>query len=469
MAPTTPSFARATSRHDHSAILSPSNSSRLQLLIPKPLRINKRPRYLQRHSRRSSRLSINSQPFVGLDGSCDRSLNQHRPTHPLLDHAHAGLPTTALTLPLTPPLTPKRQISSTSTEYHTCASRFSPVPPPTPSPSPLPLIDLSLSQLSSAGLDNHEELLPCALCHQPLASSTHYSFPAKSPLLLHAISCLLPTISINSFSSPLAIADFNFTNAPPLHFCLPCFTHLASLRLCWTCGEPIVRVEERVVCGWACWHWACVACLICRAPVKPPPWIEGQGGGEMRLGESPGCERCRRWIGGLMEAKQGTGVVGARRVRKKPILSDGSRGHDEGVMWRGRGDEAWDDRVTRGRALQHSSFDGPPTPPPTPSPTPSPSPPLHADFQHHSHGMRNGQRIPTRAVNEIIAGFELGPPKPVRKAKTKRAPERRTSLNVETRMGLELGVKYPPLPKWMEKLPGNVRRSRDSGASDDVR
>lgn len=468
-------MSRRRYQPNHSAILRPSNSSCLQLLMPQPLRISKPPLYFQRYSRRSSQYSVDSSAASDRDGRCDKSLSQHKRTHPLLAHAHAALPSTALTLPSLPSTTPKREVSSTSTDYYTCPSHCSPplLPSPPPSPSPAPPAPPIISQghlsKSAVGVASNT----CASCHQSLENSARYAFPATAPLILHSVTRLLATTSPNTNHTPLPYPASNKQQLP--YFCLPCFTHLASLHLCWTCGDPIIRPEERVFCGWARWHWSCTACLICRTPVKPPPWIQG----EMRLDESPGCDRCRRWIGEMMVKPEASGTdIETRQPEKKGLVEAGQRTEESKAVGEERNSKrpkvvtivAREDfkgtelKPIKNTITQHmkiqASFDrkslsGLITPPPSPSPTPIRR---NQAALGSGRGSRSGQRIPTRAVNEIIAGFELGLPMPL--DSFERPRERRASPAWWGTTTIGSGAKQPPLPKWMEKLPGNVRRKR---------
>ena len=47
-------------------------------------------------------------------------------------------------------------------------------------------------------------------------------------------------------------------------FCNECWVWIYDLSICWTCGEVVGRLEERVGFGWCWWHWGCMACLICK-------------------------------------------------------------------------------------------------------------------------------------------------------------------------------------------------------------
>ena len=46
--------------------------------------------------------------------------------------------------------------------------------------------------------------------------------------------------------------------------CKDCWIWVYNIAICWTCGEIVVRDEERVGFGWCWWHWACLGCLLCK-------------------------------------------------------------------------------------------------------------------------------------------------------------------------------------------------------------
>ena len=46
--------------------------------------------------------------------------------------------------------------------------------------------------------------------------------------------------------------------------CKDCWIWVYNIAICWTCGEIVVRNEERVGFGWCWWHWACLGCLLCK-------------------------------------------------------------------------------------------------------------------------------------------------------------------------------------------------------------
>lgn len=51
-------------------------------------------------------------------------------------------------------------------------------------------------------------------------------------------------------------------------FCKECWIWIYDLSICWTCGEIVGRMEERVGFGWCWWHWGCMGCLICKVRIS---------------------------------------------------------------------------------------------------------------------------------------------------------------------------------------------------------
>lgn len=50
-------------------------------------------------------------------------------------------------------------------------------------------------------------------------------------------------------------------------FCEDCWKWIYNLSICWTCGEIVGRMEERVGFGWCWWHWGCLGCLMCKVSI----------------------------------------------------------------------------------------------------------------------------------------------------------------------------------------------------------
>ena len=116
-------------------------------------------------------------------------------------------------------------------------------------------ITASLTAPSTLSLSNgnNASLPPCSLCLSPLSRLQTYSFPQTAPAVTEKVRKLFPRM-----------------NETPI-FCGTCFEAIHAVHLCWGCGNPVHREEERVGCGWAWWHWGCVRCLICRVRMIQPP------------------------------------------------------------------------------------------------------------------------------------------------------------------------------------------------------
>lgn len=128
--------------------------------------------------------------------------------------------------------------ASPPSPYYSTTDLLHPLPPPTsPNPSAVSPAQRSL----------------CDLCHKSLTTTTQpYSFPQTAPAVTDRVRRLFPVVS----ESPL--------------FCGPCFEAIHAVHICWGCGFPVYRAEERVGCGWAWWHWGCVRCLLCRVSLSIP-------------------------------------------------------------------------------------------------------------------------------------------------------------------------------------------------------
>ena len=137
--------------------------------------------------------------------------------------------------------------------------------------------------------EERETFYTCTLCFYPLP-------PKTTPYLL-------PT-SITTSNSPTSDGSRRI-------FCKDCWIWIYDLSICWTCGEIVGRLEERVGFGWCWWHWGCLGCLICKVcnrtspsivilfwsflihlqtPLKPPPWTEDRTG--IELIAPPICDHC---------------------------------------------------------------------------------------------------------------------------------------------------------------------------------
>lgn len=126
------------------------------------------------------------------------------------------------------------------------------------SSSSLPYYSCS-SAISRPPSKNHsgpfKDTIPsnCSLCLNPLPSPLlTYTFPRTAPAITARVHRLFPAVE------------------PSPAFCGTCFEAIHAVHICWGCGNPIHRPEERVGCGWAWWHWGCLKCLICRVRKQPP-------------------------------------------------------------------------------------------------------------------------------------------------------------------------------------------------------
>ena len=151
----------------------------------------------------------------------------------------------------------------------------------------------------------------CALCESELKGTLEtYAFPNTAPAVIASVRSLYPAldsnrnnrsltnwIKSNTVRKPVNVAAEMST--PPT-FCLTCFEELHALHICWTCGLAVHRAEERVGYGWAWWHWGCMSCLLCRAPVRPPAWIAAS----ITLSDSPACKSCLRELRELVSIER---------------------------------------------------------------------------------------------------------------------------------------------------------------------
>ena len=79
--------------------------------------------------------------------------------------------------------------------------------------------------------------------------------------------CSLCGASISLAGSTTQPQDETLSSAQNAHgrlYCSQCWLQTYSLCLCWSCGEPVVRDEEKVGYGWCWWHWGCLSCLLCK-------------------------------------------------------------------------------------------------------------------------------------------------------------------------------------------------------------
>lgn len=81
--------------------------------------------------------------------------------------------------------------------------------------------------------------------------------------------CTLPSTG-KIFTLPYAHIDANSRKGEGSGriFCKKCWIWIYDLSICWTCGEIVGRLEERVGFGWCWWHWGCMGCLICKVCIS---------------------------------------------------------------------------------------------------------------------------------------------------------------------------------------------------------
>ena len=96
--------------------------------------------------------------------------------------------------------------------------------------------------------DSEEFLYTCSLCRRTFSSD-------KKP---HHLPCTL--------SSSLQYENHSHSSGKGCGriFCKDCWIWIYSVAMCWTCGEIVVRGEEKVGFGWCWWHWGCLGCLVCK-------------------------------------------------------------------------------------------------------------------------------------------------------------------------------------------------------------
>ena len=232
---------RSTNISASSSPLSSPTTPLERRLYPRPLNIFKRP------SRRS--LVRHTTPVNSIPESISEAEDTALIPRPL------SIASTPAPSPTQPP--------NNATSPHTTALAPASLPPSNPA-SPPPSVTTPPPSQPTTPTPSATPLPPtpttttCTLCFSPLLPLQTYTLPKTAPSLTSKIHTLYPTIP---------------PTTPTPTFCTSCFTTIRSLVLCWGCGDPIHRPEERVGCGWAWWHWGCVRCLLCRvgpAPSLPP-------------------------------------------------------------------------------------------------------------------------------------------------------------------------------------------------------
>ena len=290
----------------------------------------------------------------------------------------------------------------------------------------------------------------CALCRKELKNSLEtYAFPATAPSIIARIRNFYPIIDANhrnrasanwpTTSTIETAGNIAYQAFPSPTFCLSCFEKFHALHICWTCGLTVHRGEERVGYGWAWWHWGCMSCLLCRAPVSPPAWTSGA----ITLSDSPACRSCLRELKDLVYIERRR-LNASRRGFSPPWRPDVGFGiechnRNEAVGVDGELRELNDaEDVPAGRGHRRISglrsrsnaLDG------------------NASVASTTQGARNSRMSWMMRKGEGAVGGGVGG--------SGGSSSRRVSPS--HRLG---ALNYPPLPKWMEKLPG--RRSASGG------
>lgn len=373
-----------------------SSWGRREDLIPTPLRIIKRtyrdPTPIRRLTVRDPRKANRSHKYPAVEkviphtqaknhrfpGFLDGHITPPSSPHPLLNQSTPSQPTTAISSGTS------MSLNHQSTNYYLprpqslSSSRFGPRTP---------------------SLRARQQTRHCYLCFHTLDRAREtYSFPTTSPSIICAVTRL------PYFADHVSHLD---TEQQPV-FCYTCFIHIHSLQLCWSCGLTITRPEERVSCGWAWWHWGCLACLLCRAPMTPPEWCESAEG--VKLGESPACRVCRREV---------SDAIRVNRINNETAESSLDETHDSSNGEERPGDDTSD---------AHFEMDG---------------------------AIENGHDGNRRDRDDGVLGWLARQ----RMMANKGASDETLYDGACESTEVNFSVMYPPLPRWMEMLPGNVNRS----------
>ena len=369
------------------------NWARREDLFPSPLRIIKRTygeptpiRRLTIRDRRKANLSHNhpaAQELIPPDvpeyyefpGFLDGHITPPPSPHPLLNQSTPSHPTTAISSHTF--MSRNHQSSSWYlSELHSS-----------------PSITLSSQNPS---LRDRQQTRHCHLCFHMLKDAREtYSFPTTSPSIVYAVTKL-----------PYFPRHFPHleTEQQPV-FCYTCFVHIHTLHLCWSCGLTITRPEERVSCGWAWWHWGCLACLLCRAPMTPPEWSENAGG--VTLGESPACRVCRREVSDTIRVHI-TNSKTAEPPRKKTRSPPNER-----------------EQPTHDTSDGHFETDG--------------------AIDNNEDGHLGDDRVWGWLAKQRVMAH-------------KGTSDKALYDGICESTEVDFSILYPPLPKWMQMLPGSVNR-----------
>ena len=369
------------------------NWARREDLFPTPLRIIKRtygdPTPIRRLTIRHRRdpdlahqtqvieeVAPHAQPeYYEFPGFLDGHITPPPSPHPLLNQSTPSQPTTAMS---------SHVLTSLS---HQSSYWYLPEPHSSPSPTFGP---------QTLSLRARQQTRHCYLCFHMLRDTREtYSFPTTSPSIVHAVTRLA------YFPRHVSHLDINHQPA----FCYTCFIHIHSLHLCWSCGLTITRPEERVSCGWAWWHWGCLACLLCRAPMTPPEWSEDAEG--VTLGESPACRVCRREVSDAIQVNS-TGIEAAEPPREETRKS-------------------FNKGLRPGQEISETHFE------------------TDGTFENSADGDRQDDRV-------------LGWLARQRVTEDQGARDKSLYNGFCESTAVDFSVLYPPLPRWMQMLPGNVNR-----------
>ena len=284
---------------------------------------------------------------------------------------------------------------------------------------------------------NHSVSSRCTICRSELNGTLEtYAFPKTAPAVIASVQGLYPRLDTNR--NGRSITDWLKTStgrksayvvpqtSPPPTFCLTCFEDIHALHICWTCGLTVDREEERVGYGWAWWHWGCMSCLLCRAPVRPPAWTAAS----ITLSDSPACKSCLRELRELMFMEKEKLTV-CRRGFSPPWIPDmGLRlGYERSRTAQTRANNHGGNIHVPGRSRQVSGSGA------------NIIKPSGRGSVTRRQGNWNGRMNWMMRKGEGGIGGD---------------GSRRGSQNY--RVG---AMKYPPLPKWMERSPG--RRSASGG------
>ena len=320
----------------------------------------------------------------------------------------------------------------------------------------LPL--MTISPIATASLTNvstnvSTTSLPptCSLCTSPVFPLQTYTFPRTAPAVTAKVLRLFPKMK----ASPT--------------FCGTCFEAIHAVHLCWGCGDPVHREEERVGCGWAWWHWGCLRCLICRvcgfllfvianstsagilghtkmqavtiqridllmrdleqAPLPPPTWTCAP----ITLPVPPSCKACTRELQHLAYQER-KGADHHIHIRRRKRTSS------QRLLQRSGSDIDDNDNDNDNDNGIDNVYDGPAS-------------------RRISLGTKQSLLNLRSNARKVSLGMKYPPlPRWMIRPQPSRASAITTTASASRALATgNEGVLQPPahLPKWMEKLPGN--------------